>query len=123
MGTSAGCIANVHYQYIRCRRLSIPRPDQIDDRHALDSHIIGFTRWQVSMPFEAKDLPAMGGRFLRELPIEEFPFVAEHVRQHIAGVGNSGGTEFAFGLDLILDGLERTLAASSEGRRPRRAAR
>jgi AcrR family transcriptional regulator len=94
-------------------------PEQIDHAyHALDSHIIGFTLWQVSMPFEAADLPEMGARFLRELPVDEFPAVAEHVEQHLAGIGNSGGTEFAFGLDLILDGLERLLAApaASQGR-------
>ncbi len=96
-------------------------PEQTDHAyHALDSHIIGFTLWQVSMPFEAADLPAMGARFLRELPVDEFPAVAEHVQQHLAGVGNSGGTEFAFGLDLILDGLERLLARVPAGTARRR---
>ena len=68
------------------------------------------------MPFEAADLPAMGAAFLRELPPDEFPAVVEHIEQHLAGVGNSGGTEFAFGLDLILDGLERLLAAPAATR-------
>ena len=98
-------------------------PEQTDHAyHALDSHITGFTLWQVSMPFEAADLPAMGARFLRELPADEFPAVVEHIEQHLAGVGNSGGTEFAFGLDLILDGLERLLAAPAATRGGRRAA-
>ena len=92
-------------------------PEQTDHAyHALDSHITGFTLWQVSMPFEAEDLPAMGARFLRELPVDEFPAVAEHIEQHLAGIGNSGGTEFAFGLDLILDGLERLLATPAPTR-------
>jgi hypothetical protein len=95
-------------------------PEQTDHAyHALDSHIIGFTLWQVSMPFAAEDLPALGERFLRELPVQDLPYVAEHVRQHMAGIGNSGGTEFAFGLDLILDGLER-LRPASPPKRPRR---
>ena len=76
--------------------------------HALDSHITGFTLWQVSMPFETKaELLDLAEVFLRQIPADEYPYVIEHAEQHIAPSSPDGATEFEFGLDLILDGLER----------------
>jgi AcrR family transcriptional regulator len=76
--------------------------------HALDSHITGFTLWQVSMPFETKaELVDLAEGFLRQIPAEEYPYVIEHAEQHLAPSSPDGKTEFEFGLDLILDGLER----------------
>jgi len=76
--------------------------------HALDSHITGFTLWQVNFPFEtAEELAGMADAFRRELPADEYPHVAEHIEQHLAEPGLDGPSEFEFGLDLILDGLER----------------
>jgi len=76
--------------------------------HALDSHITGFTLWQVNMPFETKaELVDMAESFLRQIPADEYPYIIEHAEQHIAPSSPDGATEFEFGLDLILDGLER----------------
>lgn len=75
--------------------------------HALDSHITGFTLWQVSFTFDAEDLQELGAAFLRELPVDEYPYFAEHVEQHLLPSGSEDKSEFEFGLDLILDGLER----------------
>jgi hypothetical protein len=78
--------------------------------HALDSHIIGSTLWEVgySVGFEAAG--DMAAAFLRSLPIHEYPWLAEHAQQHVA-IPQAGASSFEFGLDLILDGLERILAA------------
>ena len=76
--------------------------------HALDSHITGFTLWQVSMPFETKEeLVDLAEGFLQEIPADEYPYVIEHAEQHMAPSSPDGKSEFEFGLDLILDGLER----------------
>jgi AcrR family transcriptional regulator len=76
--------------------------------HALDSHITGFTLWQVNMPFETKEeLVEMATDFLQQIPADEYPFVIEHAEQHIAPSSPNGKSEFEFGLELILDGLER----------------
>ena len=76
--------------------------------HALDSHITGFTLWQVNMPFETKaELVDLAEGLLKEIPADEYPYVIEHAEQHIAPASPDGKTEFEFGLDLILDGLER----------------
>jgi AcrR family transcriptional regulator len=76
--------------------------------HALDSHITGFTLWQVSMPFESKEeLVDLAEGFLQQIPADVYPYVIEHAEQHIAPSSPDGKSEFEFGLDLILDGLER----------------
>jgi AcrR family transcriptional regulator len=76
--------------------------------HALDSHITGFTLWQVSMPFETKEeLVDLAEDFLKQIPADEYPYIIEHADQHLAPSSPDGKTEFEFGLELILDGLER----------------
>lgn len=74
--------------------------------HVLDGHIVGYTLQQVNFPIPDEDLKDAGTNFLEELPADEFPHLVEHVRGHIEGhyEGESG---FVFGLDLILEGLER----------------
>ena len=53
--------------------------------HALDSHITGFTLWQVSMPFETKEeLVDLAEGFLEQIPADVYPYVIEHAEQHIA---------------------------------------
>jgi len=76
--------------------------------HALDSHIMGFTLWVVGMNLGSDDdLAAMAGDFLRDFPRDEMPHLAEHIEQHLKPRNPEDEGEFAFGLDLILDGLER----------------
>jgi hypothetical protein len=74
--------------------------------HAVDSHILGFTLWQLGHSAGTEDMADFAATFLRELPAGEFPYLAEHIRQHLAPSGDAE-SEFEVGLDLILDGLER----------------
>jgi AcrR family transcriptional regulator len=76
--------------------------------HAIESHITGFTLWQASMPFETREeLVALAETFLPQIPSDRYPYIVEHAQQHIAPPDPAEKGEFAFGLDLILDGLER----------------
>jgi AcrR family transcriptional regulator len=76
--------------------------------HALDAHIIGFTLWQLSFPFESEEeLQTMAGSFLQELSTDAFPHLAEHIGHHLRKSSDEDQSEFDFGLDLILGGLER----------------
>lgn len=70
--------------------------------HAIDCHIIGFTTW-----YHGHSIARAKREESTELPFDagELPHLAEHARQHRAGVG-SGTDEFTLILDLILDGLE-----------------
>lgn len=75
--------------------------------HALDSHITGFTLWQVSMPFETREeLVDLAERFLEQTPADRYPYVVEHAREHLDPPPGEP-REFEFGLDLILDRLEQ----------------
>ena len=56
---------------------------------------------------EPATLPALASAFLETLPAAEFPYVVEHVHEHLRERDPESEGEFAFGLDLILDGLER----------------
>jgi AcrR family transcriptional regulator len=76
--------------------------------HAIDSHITGFTLWQVGMPFRTREeLVDLAAGFLRRIPADEFPYIVEHAKEHVAPPDATEKPEFEFGLDLILDGLER----------------
>jgi len=74
--------------------------------HALDSHIMGFTLWQGNFP-ATEALADLAADFIRELPADQYPDLAEHIGQHIDGSGHGEGSDFEFVLDLVLDGLER----------------
>jgi AcrR family transcriptional regulator len=74
--------------------------------HALDSHIMGFTLWVVNFP-AADDLGDLARGLLRDLPTDQYPYLAEHIGQHLEESDSDTDGEFEFGLTLILDGLER----------------
>jgi AcrR family transcriptional regulator len=77
--------------------------------HAIESHIMGFTLWQVSIALQVADIPNLADVFFRQISAEEFPRTIEHGRQHLSGDAPTGREEFAFGLELILSGIERLL--------------
>ena len=74
--------------------------------HSLDVYILGFTLGELNLHFDHEEVGEQARAFLAELPADEFPYLIEHVEQHLADPDHE--EEFAFGLDLILDGLERT---------------
>ena len=79
----------------------------LDAWHALDSHIYGFTLQELSLPFAVDEAPRVSAEVLGQVSAEEFP----HVVEIISHVMTSGRVEdFHFGLELLLDGLERNLA-------------
>jgi AcrR family transcriptional regulator len=79
----------------------------------LDSYVYGFTLQEVNWPYEAQELPAAVERLSPQVPAGEYPRVAEMLdfarRPRPGGTAAAYESEFAFGLDLILDGLERAL--------------
>jgi AcrR family transcriptional regulator len=78
--------------------------------HALDSHITGFTLWLVNMPFDSREeLLDMAEQFIPRIPADRFPYVIEHAKEHLEDPDPDEPSEFEFGLDLILEGLERRL--------------
>jgi AcrR family transcriptional regulator len=86
-------------------------PDDVADLafHAITMHIQGFTQQQINYAQQAIDEAEMFDRFHREVSEDEFPEVHAHVRYHLER--DAPHDEFAFVLDLILDGLERARTA------------
>jgi len=74
--------------------------------HILESHVVGFTLHRQNFAFDSDQLVGLAARFLREFPADEYPDLAEHILQHTKPSYQRQRT-FDFGLDLILDGLER----------------
>ena len=50
--------------------------------------------------------------FLTQISPAEYPYVVEHAHQHMGDPDPEAPSEFEFGLDLILDGLELIRDAS-----------
>ncbi len=75
--------------------------------HALDSHVTGFTLWQASIPVAGDALRELAATGMQTFPVDDYPYVAEHIEQHLRPPSPDDRGAFAFGLDLILDGLER----------------
>lgn len=74
----------------------------------LDAYVYGFALQELNLPLrDEKDVGEMAESFLRALPADRFPHLAEMARDHVAKPGYSYGAEFELGLDLILHGLER----------------
>jgi AcrR family transcriptional regulator len=80
---------------------------------ALDSYIYGFALQETSLPFDsAEETAEVAQMILQQLPADQYPHLAELTVQHVLQPGYDYGDEFAFGLDLILDGLDRARSAS-----------
>lgn len=80
----------------------------------LDSYIYGFAQTQMSLPFDdPEEVAAMGEAMLAQFPVDLYPGLAEMI-EHAMSPGYRHGLEFEYGLDLVLDGLERAVRAGTE---------
>jgi AcrR family transcriptional regulator len=77
-----------------------------DAFHILESYILGYTLQQLNFPYRGEELAGLAATFLEQFPAEEYPYLTEHIYQHLEPHdGREGG--FELGLDLMLDSLER----------------
>ena len=74
--------------------------------HTLQNHIVGHALQASNLPFDADDLPALSARYLESFPAENYPDLAAHIRHHM-DVPAGEISSFKFGLDAILDALDR----------------
>jgi len=76
----------------------------------LDSYIYGFALQEASLPFHTPEEAAQVAQaIMAEFPASEYPHLTEIAVDHVLQPGYDYGNEYLFGLDLILDGLERAL--------------
>jgi AcrR family transcriptional regulator len=75
----------------------------------LDSYIYGFALTKMNLPFEngRGDVPEIAKSMLEPFPANTYPNLVEFITEHAMKPGYHYGEEFEYGLDLILDGLER----------------
>jgi AcrR family transcriptional regulator len=80
----------------------------------LDSYIYGFALQEANLPFDTGEETAeLAQAILAQFPADEYPHLTELTVEHVLQPGYDYGNEYAFGLDLILDGLEHARGATS----------
>jgi AcrR family transcriptional regulator len=83
----------------------------------IDGYVYGFALQQINLPLQTPEqVEEVGENILRQLA-GEYPHLAEMITEHAMKPDYDYSEEFEFGLDLILDGLERLRdAPGSRGR-------
>jgi AcrR family transcriptional regulator len=80
----------------------------------LDGYIYGFTLTELTLPFSntegAPGAAEVAGDILEGFQPDEYPHLAEMAVDRAMKPGYSYGDEFEYGLDLILEGIERARA-------------
>ncbi len=75
---------------------------------ALDAYIYGFALTKMNLPFETTtDIAEMAETMLEPFPQGEYPNLAAFIAEHAMKPGYDFADEFEYGLDVILDGLDR----------------
>jgi AcrR family transcriptional regulator len=75
----------------------------------LDAYTYGFALQEASLPFDTPEETAeVAQSIMAEFPAADaYPHLAELAVEHVLQPGYDYGDEYEFGLELILDGLER----------------
>src|SRR4051812_29438914 len=77
---------------------------------ALDAYLYGFALQQRALPFDTlEQAQEVGRQMFARMPPGAYPHLTELTLEHILQPGYDYGAEFDYGLDLVLDGLDRAL--------------
>ena len=80
----------------------------------LDSYIYGFALTEATLPFdEGQPTAEVTQEIMNHMPPGDYPHLTELAVEFVLQPGYDYGNEYAFGLGLILDGLERAVAEDS----------
>jgi AcrR family transcriptional regulator len=80
--------------------------------HVLDGYIFGFSLWEIAYTTATVD-EGVVSKLMQTIPWDEYPHLAEHRDQHMNDGPHREVSAFEVGLDLILDGLQKTLVSPS----------
>ncbi|MBE1875644.1 TetR/AcrR family transcriptional regulator [Myceligenerans pegani] len=98
-----------HDRVLACLLRSGFSPELTAHAYALvDSYVYGFALQEASLPFDGPD--TVGGvaePIMERMGAGEYPAMVEMATTHYLRPGYDWADEFDFGLELILDGLER----------------
>ena len=79
----------------------------------LDSYIYGFALSETALPINGPETVAeVAEAMMQQHPLDDYPHLAEFSTEHILKPDYDFGSEFQYGLHLILDGLARSLPHS-----------
>jgi len=79
---------------------------------ALDAYVYGFVLTELNLPFEAGEgAESFVHEIQQFLPVEEYPYLVESITELVLGKDFAYADEFEFGLDLVLDSLDRHRAS------------
>ena len=74
----------------------------------LDAYIYGFALQETSLPFSTPEETAeVAQAIMADFPADQYPHLTEIAVEHVLQPGYDYGNEYRFGLELILDGLDR----------------
>jgi AcrR family transcriptional regulator len=95
------------------REAGFPFRAAVHASSVMDAYIYGFALQEKHLPFETPDQVSEVMRIQRQhVPeMDDYPYLVE-VATEMAKAGYDYATEFEFGLDLILDALERLRAGA-----------
>ena len=75
----------------------------------LDSYIYGFAVQEAALP-NPESTPEVAEALLERFRAEDYPYLVELTTEHVLQPGYGYDREFEFGLEVVLDGIERLLA-------------
>jgi AcrR family transcriptional regulator len=98
-----------HEAVLRCLRDSGFSVEMAGHANAvLDAYVYGFTMTELALPLrDSGGVPEAAATIMKGFGPGEYPHLVEFAVERAMKPGYSFGNEFQFGLDLILDGLER----------------
>ena len=106
--------ANLRHHDAVIGRLRAAGFDVVMAAHAyslLDSYIYGFALTKLNLPFESgEEVGEVAETMLQPFPVNAYPNLVEFLNEHVLKPGYDYGDEFEYGLDVLLDGLERQVA-------------
>src|SRR2546426_1475106 len=73
----------------------------------LDGYIYGFTLTELTLPFRNSEIAEVAGNIMEGFRPGEYPHLAEMAVDRAMKPGYNYGDEFEYGLDLVLDGIQR----------------
>ena len=76
----------------------------------LDSYVYGFALQQAALPFDGPETVAdVADPMMQQFPADAYPHLVEMATEYILQPGYDFANEFAVGLDIILDALNRSI--------------
>lgn len=101
-----------HEKVLACLRrngFSIPMASHAFS--ALDAYVYGFVLTELNLPMKAgESVEEFVDEIRHVLPADEYPHLVEMITEQVVGRNYAYADEFEFGLELILDSLEKHLA-------------